>query len=97
MGDPEVPAALELSSAYPNPSAQETYLDLTLPSAARVSWTIYDLQGRAVWSEDRFLGAGRARLEWKGASADQARVIHGVYLARVKVGEVEFTRRLIRF
>jgi parallel beta-helix repeat protein len=97
MGDPDVPAALELSSAYPNPSAQETWFDLSLPRAARVSWTIYDLQGRAVWSEERFLGAGRARLEWKGASADQARVIHGVYLARVKVGEVEFTRRLIRF
>ena len=97
LGDPDLPAQLELSSAYPNPSAQETSLDLALPRAARVSWTIYDLQGRAVWSEERFLGAGRAQLRWDGASANGTRVTNGVYLARVQIGEAQFTRRLIRF
>jgi len=97
LADPDLPAQLELSSAYPNPSAHETSFDLALPRAARVSWTIYDLQGRAVWSEERFLGAGLTQLRWEGASADGARVTNGVYLARVQIGEVAFTRRLIRF
>ena len=96
MADPDTPAELALSSPFPNPSGQETCFTLALPRAAHVSWAIYDLQGRTLWSEARFFGAGRVQLRWDGV-AGGARVTEGVYLARVRVEGVSFLRRLIRF
>lgn len=96
-GEIVLPRALALSAAFPNPTAGGVSFTLELPRAEDVEFTIFDLQGRAVWrAPGRAAPAGRFTLAWSGASTDGTPVGAGVYLARVAVGGKSFTRRLVR-
>ena len=88
---------LALSDAFPNPAHDAVGFALNLPQNAHVRWTVFDLQGRAVWSEDRVMAAGRKQLHWDGTASSGARLATGVYLVRVRVDATEFTRRVVRF
>ena len=96
-GDPDTPAELSPSNASPNPSRLGTAFELALPRAGHVIWGIYDLQGRALWSEERVFPSGRVQLSWDGTRTGGERAEAGVYLARVQVEDASLTRRLIRF
>ena len=88
--DPE--HVLALSNGWPNPSAASISFKLDLPEAASVSWQVYDLAGRVVWSETQVLGGGRHELRWDTARGTRP----GLYLARVRVAGHEFMRRVVR-
>jgi hypothetical protein len=94
----EVPGArgpLSLSGGMPNPSDGAVALALELPHDARVTFGVYDLSGREVWqAAPREYAAGRWTLHWPGQSGHGARMRTGLYLARVAVDGVVFTRRL---
>ena len=91
-----LPAVLALSNGSPNPAAGPIDFALDLPRAATVQWAVFDVQGRAVWSEERSIGAGTARLHWDGTSSRGERVAKGIYLARVRVDGTQFMRRIVR-
>ncbi len=91
-----LPTVLALSNGSPNPAAGPIDFALDLPRAATVQWSVFDVQGRAVWSEERSIGAGTARLHWDGTSSRGERVAKGVYLARVRVEGTQFLRRIVR-
>jgi len=91
------PGALSLSNGFPNPSAGAVDFALSLPEDAQVDWAVFDMQGRRVWSESGVMSAGPARLHWSGVDATGRRVANGLYLVRVRVGDEEFTRRVVRF
>ena len=86
-----------LSTGFPNPSRGPVEFALDLPRESRVEWSVYDLQGRAVWSEGRTVAAGRTQLRWDGTSSTGEPTTTGVYLVRARVDGSEFTRRVIRF
>jgi len=88
---------LSLSNGFPNPSAGAVDFALSLPEDAQVDWAVFDMQGRRVWSESGVRSAGPARLHWSGVDATGRRVANGLYLVRVRVGDEEFTRRVVRF
>jgi len=91
------PQTLALSSPRPNPSDGSVRLQLDLPRASEVSFAVYDLQGRQVWSApSREHGAGSFTLEWEGRTHGGAATGAGVFLARVRVDGETFTRRLVR-
>jgi hypothetical protein len=90
-----VPRVLRLSGARPTPARGAVAFELELPHAERVRWRVHDLQGRAVWSEERDREAGRWTLRWTGTTASGRRAPRGVYLARFEVGATRFTRRLV--
>jgi glucose/arabinose dehydrogenase len=86
---------LALSAGMPNPSAGAVALGLSLPRSSRVAFAVYDLSGREVWrATPREYGAGRWLLNWPGETREGARVRTGIYLARVAVDGIVFTRRL---
>jgi parallel beta-helix repeat protein len=87
---------LSLSTGYPNPSRGSVEFALDLPREAQVEWTVYDLQGRAVWSEGRTVAAGRAQLRWDGTATTGQPAATGIYLVRARVDGTQFTRRVIR-
>jgi hypothetical protein len=89
-------ATLALSAATPNPASGEVALALVLPEDAPVEWSVFDLQGRAVWHESLALEAGSHTLRWGGTVARGGRAGTGLYLARVRVGSTEFVRRIVR-
>ena len=91
----DVPRALALSAARPNPTSGAVALSLDLPRAARVGLRVYDLMGRVVWSDpEREYGAGRWSLRWSGLNASGQPAAPGVYLARVEAGGEMFVRRI---
>ncbi len=92
----KLPATLALSNAWPNPAAGVVDFALDLPRAAKVQWSVFDIQGRTVWSEARAIGAGHASLRWSGTTARGERVAKGIYLVRVRVEGAQFTRRVVR-
>ena len=72
-----------------------TRLTLGLPRAARVRFTVFDLQGRAVWAAPaRSVAAGRWDLSWPGRTAAGESVRPGIYLATVDVDGTTFVRRI---
>ncbi len=90
------PRAIALSPAWPNPMRAQTQLTLQLTSASRVTFEMFDLMGRAVWSAPaREFGAGTCRLSWSGTRSDGSPAPAGIYLARVTAGGQVFNRRLV--
>jgi hypothetical protein len=90
-----LPARLSLSTAYPNPSRGTVAFALDLPRAARVKWTVQDLQGRLLWNETRMDPAGRVFLSWSGALDGRRRAPAGIYVIHVEVEGERFARRFV--
>jgi PKD repeat protein len=91
-----LPGSLALSQARPNPAPGPVSFRLDLPVATRVTWGIYDLQGRRVWSEERDFAAGTTDLSWGGSALDGSPARSGLYFARVHADNRVLMRRFIR-
>ena len=83
-GDPtSVPPALATGShaPWPNPASDALRMELALPRAGRVEWTLFDLAGRRIATLARgVFAAGAVPLE-----APLPRTLHpGVYLAKLE-------------
>ena len=90
------PVAIAMSSGFPNPSSLGVDFALDLPDPTQVDMSVFDMQGRRVWSHSRAYSAGRIRLHWDGTNASRQRAGVGLYLVRVRAGDSEFVRRIIR-
>ena len=83
--------SLTLAQSYPNPAAGLARIEFSLPAAAEVELTVYDLAGRRVDTlVDGPLAAGRHAVAW-----DAATVSPGVYLYRLTTPDDILTRRLV--
>ena len=60
-----------------------------------MSFSVYDLLGREVWSEHGERPAGASMLRWPLTAADGTRVPSGLYLARVRRGTETVTTRFV--
>ena len=81
-GPVELPASVELESAYPNPFNPSTTVVYSLPTAARLTLALHDVTGRAVRTMDLgFVPAGRHE-----TIVDAAELASGVYLLRLQAG-----------
>jgi flagellar hook assembly protein FlgD len=73
-----------LMQNFPNPFNPSTVIGYTLPAAARVSVTVYDLLGNVV--NEVFSGEGQTgynAVEWNASNRTGAKVASGMYLYRV--------------
>jgi hypothetical protein len=95
VGDGATGTALALSPAFPNPSRSVVAFTLRLSSPADVSFAIYDLVGREMWSEHGVRPAGRSTLRWPLTTADGRRAPSGLYWARVQRGGETLTTRFV--
>jgi hypothetical protein len=87
-----------LQPARPNPSRGATELAFTLPQAAVVTATVWDVAGRRVrdLAPGLSLEAGPHALVWDGRDEDGAPVEPGIYLARVTAGALHAEGKLVR-
>lgn len=79
---PELPASLEVSAAYPNPTSDRAKLELLIPSPEPVDIVVHDLLGREVQRhryETVRPGAWRSELDLRGLAA-------GVYQVVIRQG-----------
>jgi len=91
-----VPDAMELDQNYPNPFNPSTAIRYSLPHAADVRLTVYDVMGREVAtlvSERQSPGFYETR--WNGKTAAGTAVATGVYFYSLQAGEMSLTRKMV--
>ncbi len=92
----EIPLAMELHPAYPNPFNPRTTISYELPGDSRVELAVYDLNGRLVKRirSGETEVAGRHEAVWFGQDESGQEAASGVYLYRLKVGSESRTGRM---
>jgi hypothetical protein len=87
--------SFELSAPFPTPSNGGIQFTVLLPHRGSVRMQVFDLQGRAIWIDDRPLLRGLRTLSWPGTGANGERVRPGLYFARVEYDQHAYVRRII--
>ncbi|MBN1827506.1 MAG: S8 family serine peptidase [Candidatus Eisenbacteria bacterium] len=92
----DVPAALRLHPARPNPFNPTTHLRFDMPRSGRVKLAVYDIAGRLVRTLlDEEVGAGRYEETWNGDDGRGSPAASGVYFARLHALDRVETSKLI--
>jgi hypothetical protein len=88
-----------VSAPHPNPTQNVTTISFDLPTAQRVSVSIYDVRGRLVrtLAADRGFPAGSQSLVWNRATDFGTPARAGIYLIRVSAGSAEVVRKVAIF
>jgi len=88
--------AFELTHGRPNPFSSSTSFQYTMPRAAPVSISVYDVRGALVATiEDGIRAAGVHTVAWNGRDRSGARVSAGTYFVRLQAPDVVLTRKIV--
>jgi hypothetical protein len=97
VNSPEIPAEFHFGGTYPNPFSAEAAIRFSLPTAGRVSVTIYDMSGRAVRVlNDTEMRAAEHTLMWDGLDETGNAVGAGVYFCRLQACGETITQKMLR-
>ena len=94
--DGGLPTDFDLAQNFPNPFNSETTIRFTLPAAAEIELSLYNLAGQRVarllqgWRE-----AGRYTARWDGRTDVGSALATGVYLYRLQAGNLVQSRKLL--
>jgi hypothetical protein len=84
-----------LGPGMPNPFGGSTTLSFTLSTTGSVELAIFSVDGRRVVTLERgTLASGSHKVTWGGTDATGGLVRSGIYFARLRSAEGEFTRTL---
>jgi hypothetical protein len=90
-----VPAAFQLEQNYPNPFNPTTSIRFSIPEAATVQLTVYDINGREVRSlVSGSLQAGEHQIQWDATGNNGTAVASGIYIYRLQAGSFVQTRKM---
>jgi len=97
IGGRDVPTVVQFLPGAPNPFRSATLLRFALPAASRVELDVYDVGGRRArhLAGGRF-EAGHHAVRWNGADDAGRALPPGMYLARLRSGDVTRTQRIVR-
>jgi hypothetical protein len=97
VGVDDAPAPVTaLEQNAPNPFNPTTTIRFTLPSAERVTITIYDVNGMLIRTlADETLGEGPHELRWDGTDNGGAPVASGVYVYRMTAGSFTQSKKMV--
>ena len=80
----------------PNPFSNSTSIRFTLPAGAMTELSIYDINGRRVYSWTKNLNAGEHSVTWDGRNDGRQALPNGIYLFRLlSNGKSLATRRML--
>jgi hypothetical protein len=95
-GEESLPQEYALAQNYPNPFNPETVIEFSLPRAAEVELTIYNVLGQQVRTlAEGFYPAGDQTVTWDATDDQGRRVASGLYLYRLKAGTTAITRKMM--
>lgn len=87
VDDGESPGAFAGLRCSPNPTALDSRIEFSLPTACNVRLNVHDLQGRVVARlMDQFASPGSYSLDWPGSPASGSSLHSGVYLLKLSAG-----------
>lgn len=93
----DLPRAVALALASPNPVRGEALLRIELPEAAAVALEVYDAAGRRVRTLARgVLAAGSTNVRWGGERDNGRTAGAGLYFVRLVTGDRTLTERVVR-
>jgi len=89
---PEVPSAVRLHPAFPNPFNASTTIGYTLPRDSRVRLDVFDAGGRhvRVLEDGVWKAAGRHEVNWHPVTEGS-----GIYVIRLESSQAVRTRKLL--
>ncbi|MBC8277325.1 MAG: T9SS type A sorting domain-containing protein [FCB group bacterium] len=85
-----IPSGLSLLRSYPNPFNSEVTVEFVNPGAGMVEFSVYDLEGRAVYFDAGEYAPGGGTFRWY---ADN--VSSGLYFFRIKSGSEEVSGKVL--
>ncbi|MCK4408865.1 MAG: choice-of-anchor J domain-containing protein, partial [Candidatus Eisenbacteria sp.] len=87
---------MSLQQNHPNPFSPSTLISFSLLIGGEVELTVYNIQGRLIRTLiEGDQPAGEHEVAWDGTDEYGIDVAAGVYLYRLRVGELEETRKMI--
>ncbi|MFH1680847.1 MAG: C1 family peptidase [Candidatus Eisenbacteria bacterium] len=90
------PRVCELSQNRPNPFNPSTEFEYALPAACPVRLEVFNVRGEKVATlVDGAEEAGRKSVRWDGTNDAGERLASGIYLYRLKAGDVTRTKKLV--
>ncbi|NKB71163.1 MAG: T9SS type A sorting domain-containing protein [Candidatus Latescibacteria bacterium] len=94
--DESIPSAFTLEQNFPNPFNSGTAIRFSLPTAAELILTIYNLQGQVVARPvTGYRAAGPHQILWDGRDRRGRLLASGLYVYRLQTGTQEATRKLL--
>ena len=90
-----IPNNFHLDKNYPNPFNPSTTFRFSTPEDGLVKFTVHDLLGRVIYSENRDLFAGNYSFTWEGKNQLDQRVVSGVYFLRMEAEGFTQTRKML--
>lgn len=95
--DTDTPQTFALKSIYPNPFNPQTTVVYELPHDSAVSFKVFDLAGRMVWSTSNggIVRAGRHHFVWQGKDNDGRSLSSGTYLMAIEAGTFRDVKRMV--
>lgn len=89
------PVKFALGGAYPNPFNPSTRIQYTVPDAGSVNFTIYDLQGRALWTASQTVSAGgEHQVVWSGMNNAGQLLPSGLYILQMQAGDFQASQKV---
>ena len=90
-----LPTTYALNQNYPNPFNPSTEIAFALPSAGRVTLTVYNVLGQAVKTlVDGDLEAGSHQVTWDGTSNGGSVAASGIYFYRIQASNFVATKKM---
>ncbi|MCK4511057.1 T9SS type A sorting domain-containing protein, partial [bacterium] len=87
---------ISLRQNHPNPFSPSTVISFSLATRGEVRLTVYNIQGRLIRTlVTGSQPAGEQEVAWDGTDEYGVDVAAGVYLYRLRSGELEETRKMI--
>lgn len=90
-----IPEDFSLSANYPNPFNPSTTFDFATPNDGLVKFTVYDLLGQVIFTENRNLFAGKYSFTWDGKNQLDQQVVSGVYFLKMEAEGFMQTRKML--
>lgn len=90
-----VPEGFSLEQNYPNPFNPSTTFRFAVPKDGIVKFTVHDLLGRMVYSENKNLLTGSYAFTWNGQNEFNQQVVSGVYFLRMEADGFNRTRKML--
>jgi hypothetical protein len=91
-----LPTEFALSQNVPNPFNPTTQVSFSLPKAANVNLTIYNVLGQQVKTlVNQEMSAGVQTIEWDGTDNSGRTVASGVYFYRLSADEFQATKKML--
>ncbi|MEA3285807.1 MAG: S8 family serine peptidase [Candidatus Marinimicrobia bacterium] len=90
------PDIAQMFPAYPNPFNPSTSIQYELPKTTDVTFTIYDILGRNIWTyQESAKPAGYYSLQWNGLNHHGKQAASGVYLISFSTPEFRAVQKAV--